>query len=230
MKFATVAAVMGLVLLLGAAPAARADVVLTGTYSLGPGNDGNQATGSGNGPFTLTSTNSTFSYVEFLPNQSFTFANLTSLFADFTSNSGGSGGGSPRISVGLNNGGTEDFLHVYLGNSPNFHDSDAVLNTWSGVNLIGNNDPGRYDTAQFMGGSPFTTYAAALALVGGLQVEEIDMVSDTYGQLPSRNLTLDAIGGTINDPDPAIPEPSTMALLGLGGAALAGWRRWKRRK
>jgi hypothetical protein len=26
-----------------------------------------------------------------------------------------------------------------------------------------------------------------------------------------------------------IPEPSTLALLGLGGAALAGWQRWRRR-
>jgi hypothetical protein len=34
---------------------------------------------------------------------------------------------------------------------------------------------------------------------------------------------------SVNAQDPAIPEPSTLALLGLGGAALAGWRRWKRK-
>jgi hypothetical protein len=34
-------------------------------------------------------------------------------------------------------------------------------------------------------------------------------------------------------PTPAastVPEPSTFALLALGGSALAGWRRWRKRK
>ena len=30
-------------------------------------------------------------------------------------------------------------------------------------------------------------------------------------------------------PAPAVPEPSSLALLSLGGLGLAGWRRWKRR-
>jgi len=37
-----------------------------------------------------------------------------------------------------------------------------------------------------------------------------------------RDLTLAA--------SPAVPEPSTFALLALGGGALAGWRRWRKRK
>jgi hypothetical protein len=31
-------------------------------------------------------------------------------------------------------------------------------------------------------------------------------------------------------PPTAVPEPSTLALLALGGGALAGWRRWKKRR
>jgi PEP-CTERM motif len=33
--------------------------------------------------------------------------------------------------------------------------------------------------------------------------------------------------GVTTTPIPAIPEPSTLALLSLGGLVLAGWRRWK---
>jgi hypothetical protein len=29
---------------------------------------------------------------------------------------------------------------------------------------------------------------------------------------------------------PTVPEPSTFALLALGGGALTGWRRWRKRK
>jgi len=178
-------------------------VPLAGAYNLGPGTDGNQATGTGNGPFHLTATNSTFSYVDFVPGQTFTFSQLTSLFANFTSNSGGSGGGTPRLSVGLNLGGVETSLEIYLGKSPSFTDTDAVLNTFSGLNLIGNNDPGRYDTSHFPGGNPFTTYNSALALIGSLQVEEIFYVTDTFGAVPSRDETLFSIGGLVSVPCPA---------------------------
>ncbi len=75
-------------LLAGAISAAQ----LTGSYNLGPGNDGNQATQNMNGTFHLTATNSTFSYVDFVPNQMVTFGQLTVLNSIFTSNAGGAAG------------------------------------------------------------------------------------------------------------------------------------------
>jgi len=182
---------------------AYAQCTISGTYDLGDGTDGNQATGGPAGPFHLTATRDattgaplTFSYVGLIPNQPITFAQLTTLSATFTSNSGGSGGGTPRFSVELNDNGIPRNLHIFLGNSPNFTDSDAVLNGYSNMNLIGNNDPGRYDDSQFAGGSPFTTYANALALVGSLPVLEIFYVTDTFGtgtHFPDRDETLFSI-------------------------------------
>ncbi|HEV3330743.1 MAG TPA: hypothetical protein VG096_07170 [Bryobacteraceae bacterium] len=135
--------------------------------------------------------------MDFVPNQTFTFSQLTSLFATFHSNSGGSGGGTPRLVVDLVGSGP---LVIYLGDSPAFTDSDAVLNTYSGFNVIGNNDPGRYDTSftGLVGGSPSTTYSAALALVGSEQVLDIDYVTDTFGAFPSRDETLFSIGGGLS--------------------------------
>jgi len=88
-------------------------------------------------------------------------------------------------------------LLIYLGDSPSFIDNDTQLDAYSGFNVIGNNDSGRYDTATgLLGGSPSTTYSAAgvgaLALAGSLTVANIQYVEDpTYGQ----HETLFSIGG-----------------------------------
>ncbi len=44
-------------------------------------------------------------------------------------------------------------------------------------------------------------------------------------------LQLRDLGPVASPPAPiSTPEPSSLALLALGGVALAGWRRWKKRK
>jgi len=57
----------------------HAQCPVSGTYATGDGSDGNQASPLGSmPPYHLTATNSTFSYVVFYPDQSFTFAQLAS--------------------------------------------------------------------------------------------------------------------------------------------------------
>lgn len=76
----------------------------------------------GTGPWTLTSTAITYSGLEVDPAASFTFGQLTSLSATFTDITGGAYGGSPRLSVGLDNGGAVSYIHIALGTSPNYND------------------------------------------------------------------------------------------------------------
>jgi hypothetical protein len=181
---------------------------------------------TGTGPWDLTSTASTSSGVEVDPSASITFAQLLSLSATFTDISGGAYGGSPRISVGLQDGANENFLHIFLGTSPNYTDSNpaAFTTAASGVNVIGNNDAGRYDDSQFAGGSPFTTYAATLALMGSLSVVEFDVVLDGgWGANGNQELTLNSLDYSVA----ATPLPATLPLFasGLGALGLLGWRR-----
>jgi hypothetical protein len=213
------------VLIAGASPAAQ---LVTGTYATGDGSDGNQASPLGSTPpYHLTATNSTFSYVLFYPNQTFTFAQLVSLSATFTSNAGGAGGGAPRLRVLLDadsdndtgspccdNDGNDASISIFLGPSPNYVSNDAVLNTYSGFNVIGNNDAGRYDTSGMpTGGSPFTTYSDALAKYGNLNVLRLGYVLDTFGDFPSRDETLNSLNASIGT---TVPEPGTFGLMGAG--------------
>jgi hypothetical protein len=223
--FRTVTALLAGIALSVATGAFAAPV--TGTYSTGNGSDGNMATPlGGTPPYTLTATASTFSYVLFNPDQAFTFSQLTSFSADFHSNSGGAGGGSPRLRILLdtNHDNVGDgSISIYLGDSPNYISGDAALNAYSGFNVIGNNDAGRYDISG-LGGSPFTTYANALAMFGGADVLRFGFVLDTFGQFADRNLTLNGFNAEIAL-GAAVPEPGSIALVALGFGALCLRRR-----
>ncbi len=129
-----------------------------------------------------------------------------------------------------NNGvisGGDSSISIYLGTPPNFDDSVASLNTYSGFNVIGNNDAGRYDTSAFAGGSPFTTYSSTLGLVGNLQVLRLGIVLDTFGSLPARQLNVSSLNAQFAPP---VPEPGSIVLLSGGLLGIAGTlcrRLWK---
>lgn len=120
----------------------------------------------------------TFSGVDFQPSTSLTFAGISQLSADFNVGATDCGGGSPRFQINIDatgDGVSDGNVHVSIGPSPSF--TGCFFGWQSAGNLIGNDDAGRYDISQF-GGSPFTTYAAALAAVGSDSVVGIQLVVD----------------------------------------------------
>ena len=194
---------------------------LTGTYSF-PSTEpyfANSAVDNGNGTYELTSTGFNGGVVAFTLSQTVAFSQLTDLEAVFTAHTGGAYGGSPRFVLDLSNGGN---INVLLGSSPSYTDSAASLNTYSGVNLIGNIDAGRYDTSNdgLAGGSPFTTYSAALAQAGSLNIVAISFAVDGgWGLNGHQDITLNSIDGA------PVPEPTTMVagallLLPFGASTL----------
>ena len=58
-------------------------------------------------------------------------------------------------------------------------------------------------------------------IAGGAVPDELPAVPTVIDALQVRDVTPAAV--------PAVPEPSSLALLSLGGLALVGWRRWKKR-
>ena len=149
---------------------------ISGTYSTG-----GATTGGATGPWTLTSTDSTFSTLRFTFSAPVKFSEMLSLGSPYNAVQGGIGGGAPRFNVHLdtNNDNVADaFFRVLWGPPGSF--ADATLGPGNTGNLLAMNDIGRYDLGP-MGGSAYTNYAAALALAGNYNVLSVNLVLDSFG-------------------------------------------------
>lgn len=203
-----------------ALPAFATVVTATGTYS-NDADAGNMATGFPNGPFSLTSTPTTYSYVDFIPNQTFSLNNIVGLSANFTDTAGGADVGAPRFVVQLQNG---NFYSTYLGTPPNFNDNNpaAFTTAYSNFNFVnGTNDTG------FKNSGSLNTFASFEAGADGSQiVTDVFLILDGgFGANGPQALTLNSLSVQFL----AAPEPATWtmmaAALGLLGFLVARRRR-----
>jgi hypothetical protein len=214
-KLRVTAAALSAALAAVSLPSSAAELTFTNTV-------GGDTTGTG--PYTLTSTDSTYSILRFINNEQVNFGDLTNLDLSYDVLQGGVGGGAPRIVVvtdanhdGLADG---DFA-INLGPAGSF--VDPSLGVHNSGNLLAMNDLGRYDLSD-LGGSFYTTYNDALATAGGFGVLRFSVVLDSYGGA-DKTFTIDAkglsAGGNVGG---AVPEPAVWATMivgfGLAGAAL----------
>lgn len=158
-----------------------------------------------------------YSGVDVSPISPIAWASLTTLSTDYNVTDDNCGGGSPRVTLGVdtNSDATADgYVHIAIGPSPAF--TGCALGWQSTGNLIGNEDAGRYDFSQF-GGSPFTTYSNAPLSVQGGNVTEVFIPVDgswnasATGGDSEQTILVDNV--TVNDHvttfDPVLVGPPT---------------------
>ena len=111
-----------------------------------------------------TTGNITFGGVAYQPRPgTFQFDDVYYFGTDFKIVTGDCGAGSPRFQLNIDTNGDGTFdgnIFVYIGPSPAFTACDPLQTIgWQSTgNLVGNNDPCRYDTSQIVSGTQCNTY------------------------------------------------------------------------
>lgn len=112
-----------------------------------------------------------------------TFADLTTLSADFNVTDDNCAGGSPRFQVNVATGSDIKNIFIYLGPYPNYN--TCTPNTWtSSGNLLDGDNTHRLDTGQLPGGTFYDTYSNALANYGSYPITGIQIVVDSNWAFP----------------------------------------------
>ena len=152
-----------------------------------------------------------YSYLSFTPDPStpLKFGDIGLLVADYEYLEGDCGGGALRWSIALDtngDGSRDGSAWMYYGQPTT---DCTAANSQSGLNLVGEDSVGRWDTSQ-LGGSTWTDYDAAVALLADEDVLSVSLVLDT-GWYPSDDGSGDdrirIDGATVNDAT-FTPEPS----------------------
>lgn len=186
---------------------------ITGTYDTDV-SSGSQTTGTG--PYTLTSTDTTYSLLTFNPSTNFKFSDITNLNVDYDAGLGGIGGGSPRLEVDFTD---NSYLQINFGPAGSF--VDTTLGAGNSGNLVAMTDLGRYDNSG-TGGSFYSNLTTALSLAGNKNVDSLTLILDSFGG-NDRSFTVSAINVDVT----GTPEPGTILLMaaGLLGAGIFSRRR-----
>jgi hypothetical protein len=127
--------------------------------------------------------------------------------------------------------GTNSFTNLfYAANVPgsNFIPTDLQIHTGDIIGVLGSRD----GAINSYGAQPFTSsifgFPVTLARFGFQDNLATIMAHDVFTEPSSANSFLGRV--EIQFDAGAVPEPSSLALLTLGGLGLAGWRRWRKRR
>jgi hypothetical protein len=158
---------------------------------------------NGYGPVVFSSykAGGTYSYLDFAPNPSLTFDQITNLSAVYSFTTGNCELGALRWSVttpDISYQGQAASLYIYYGAEPNTTDctSTGPTTNQSGLNMIGRTDM-RYDTSH-IGGTFYDTYAHAVALLAGHSISSVTLVLDG-GQGGGNDQVVSLGNVTVND-------------------------------
>jgi hypothetical protein len=121
----------------------------------------------------------------------------------------------------------EDAGKTILGDALRFTDAAGTISgglSGDGVRMIFYSALG--------GGMLADTGFPANILTGGPTSSIVENADGTFDYLPGgvQDNQYHGVSQEVSPAVPSTPEPSSLSLLALGGVALAGWRRWKKRR